>query len=437
MAPTKRSRKTEVSRETGGVTAVVNTVRGVEGDPAAAMPKAPINAKPVPTSADVEEDAGNPSPEMAAAIEKVASEHHFEMEQVPPSAKEVSTDGVSISSAQEGIRLSDDRTQMIPFELCYRADNVRTEENVKAKLPQMISSIRRNGFKRNHPLVVSKKTDGRYLVLCGNRRTEGLEVILASNKEEFDKICPDGKVPAIVYENLTPDQEIVMRIDHSPEEDRLPLDEWETCLAVFQLVKAGHRNRMDVAEKLGQVVTRPNGTIEARGSWAQPRINLARLPRYVQELFRDWMLAKKARKADTPPLKWTDVAELYKTYSAEFSKHPEGRGPLMQELISKITDPGRKTTPKARPMSATKVTEEAKLYSSPELQATMLIVAGVYEGEATLDQIDVELQKKDIAMKTLNEIMNHLGEEGFKSLMDEIEAANQEAAEAMKAADAK
>ena len=58
--------------------------------------------------------------------------------------------------------------RMIPVDSLIFADNVRSPECTA--IPQMVESYRRNGFKVNHPLVVSEKLDGNFLVLCGNRR---------------------------------------------------------------------------------------------------------------------------------------------------------------------------------------------------------------------------------------------------------------------------
>src|SRR5690606_37590083 len=108
-----------------------------------------------------------------------------------------------------------------------------------------------------YPIVVSKK-GSEYLVLCGNRRTEALKRIQSAEPEIFKIILPDGKVPALVLDNLTEDEEIIIRNDHSSEEDRVALDDEGLFLSVKQLVKAGYASQNEIAAKLNLMIEDPN-----------------------------------------------------------------------------------------------------------------------------------------------------------------------------------
>lgn len=85
------------------------------------------------------------------------------------------------------------------------------EDARKNDLDALIESFSRNGFMPEHPIMVSKKPDNLHLVLCGDRRTKALQRIKETAPITFDRILPDGNIPAIVLENLTADEETLLR----------------------------------------------------------------------------------------------------------------------------------------------------------------------------------------------------------------------------------
>ncbi|KKL05749.1 hypothetical protein LCGC14_2602940, partial [marine sediment metagenome] len=149
--------------------------------------------------------------------------------------------------------------RMIHVDHLYFEGNVRSPEC--EAIPAMVESYRRNGFKVNHPLVVSEKQSKEvgvitYLVLCGNRRGIGLQWLRDNDKAAYALALPTCKVPAIVHKGLTEEEETLLRIDHSIDEDRVQLDEWSVYLAVKQLAQVGIDTQEQIAEKLGLFYTK-------------------------------------------------------------------------------------------------------------------------------------------------------------------------------------
>ena len=314
-------------------------------------------------------------------------------------------------------------SQSVAFDSLYRADNVRTEQTLQ--IAPMVESIKRHGFKPNHPLVVSAKSDGRFLVLCGNRRMEAIEQIHSTEPAEFARLFPDGNVPAVVYFNLTTEQEILLRIDHGKDEDRVPLDEYGEFLAIRQLVKAGYHTETGIAEKLGKYkANKETGKPEPKRSWVQPRVALAQLPAFVQEEFRKlWTEGPAA----TPVRVSMILKPLYKVFNEEYRNFPDGNGPQFQgawaECLGKVHDkPAAKIviTPAA-------ALERSKHVGSRNLRDALKVVAGEaaeIDGKAmSIADVDAALVAAEAAQVTLIEIAEFLGETEFADLVRDAQHA--------------
>jgi hypothetical protein len=338
----------------------------------------------------------------------------------PPPARNVLADGQDL--AQTG------KIEYVDFHDLYRADNVRTP--ITEQIPRMVESLLRNGFKQNHPLVLSAKPDGRFLVLCGNRRTMGLEFLAENDAAAFAKILPGGKVPAIVHHDLTAEQEAILRIDHGTDEDRVPLDEYGLFLAIRQLVRAGYDTQAGIAEKLGKFkLDKKSGKSVPNREWVQPRVNLAQLPQFVQDEFRKlWADGQDATNVRTGM-----IAKLYKTFTEEYRNFPDGNGPqfsaLWAECLGK-TPAAR--TPKAAVITPSAALEKSKLVGSRNLREALRVVAGSAADGVTLADVDAALIAAEAAQTTLVEIAEYMGETDFAELI----AAAREHAEAKAASDA-
>lgn len=373
----------------------------------------------------VKKTKSDPKPEVKAKpeVETPVSKHKETQvgnEQIEPTAPK--QDAPTVFGVEKDLA-GDSNFKLIAFDQVFRQDNVRTTASLK--LEEMVQSLTLKGFKKNHPIVVSQKADGRFLVLCGNRRTEGLEVIAARNPELFTSVLPDGMIPAIVHTGLTAEDEILIRIDHSADEDRVPLDEWGEFLAVKQLVRAGYDSQANIAAKLGKF----DDKNQPKRSWVQQRVNLARLPSSTQSEMESYCM----NGAGASHLRWNHVPGLYKTFLKEFKNgHREG-GPeykkLIDGIINPVVDPDAPDVP-PKALSKTKMEEQAQNMTSRAVQRTLMKAAGLptdvdEEGKpfiAEWTDIDADGVRCETAEHQLLQIATHMGQAEFNALLDEIKA---------------
>ncbi len=311
--------------------------------------------------------------------------------------------------------------RLIEVDKLYFAENVRTPECLQ--LPAMCESLRRHGFKTNHPLVVSeKKIDGetRYHVLVGNRRGLALVFLRDNEPEVYRQALDDAKVPAIVHRGLTEEEEVEHRIDHSFDEDRVPLDDWSVFLAIRQLVGVGIITQEKIAIKLGLFKMRGKGKGEPNRSYVQVRVNLARLPAFVQEEFRKLMVDGK----DSTPARLSDVAKLYKVYNAEYVKYPHADGPDFTDVwadamtaIAEKDDTDEQTSKELSPAEAVKRSQGAQ---SNALKQALLIVTRQSGGN--LAKIDAAIVEGEVAVTTLSSVSAYLGESDYAILLHDATA---------------
>lgn len=297
---------------------------------------------------------------------------------------------------------------MVAIDNLIFADNVRTDACLQ--LPAMVASITRHGFKVNHPLVVSTKADGTFLVLCGNRRGLALVSIRDTDPDTFHRITQGGKVPAIVHSGLTVEEEVLLRIDHSKDEDRVPLDSWSEFMAIRQLAQVGIDSQEKIAEKLGIFYAKGKNAGQPNRSYVQPRLNLARLPGFVQEQFEAY-----CDDVDSSPVRWSMVAGLYKVFNGEYLEHPEGNGPLFTEAWAKaMTPPDQKPKVDRRAFSPADAHKRAQAANSPLLSQALLSVTG--QSETPLTTIDSKIIAAVEAQNVLAMIRTYLGEVEYIAL---------------------
>lgn len=303
--------------------------------------------------------------------------------------------------------------RMISVDDLLFADNVRSPECTA--IPAMVESYRRNGFKVNHPLVVSEKADGKHLVLCGNRRGLGLQWLQDNDKEGYHAALPTGKVPAIVHKGLTEEEETLLRIDHSTDEDRVPLDEWSVYLAIKQFSKIGIDTQERIAEKLGLFYTKGKQKGQPNRSYVQVRLNLARLPQFVEDEMRRYTLDK-----DNTAIRWSHVAVLYRDYNTEFVEYPSGNGPLFKaEWQKAITPPAvaaDEPTNGKKELTPADAVKRAQVASSQGLQQALLCLTG--QSDVQITDIDRAMAEGETAVLTVKLIADYLGTEDYAILID-------------------
>lgn len=301
------------------------------------------------------------------------------------------------------------------------AGNVRSPEC--QAIPAMVESYRRNGFKVNHPLVVSEKQSCEegggglvYLVLCGNRRGIGLQWLRDNDKEAYSAALSTGKVPAIVHKGLTKEEETLLRIDHSADEDRVPLDEWSIYLAVKQLAQVGIDTQERIAEKLGLFYTKGKKKGQPNRSYVQPRLNLARMPDKVEDAMRQYTLDK-----DNTAIRWSHIAVLYKAYNTEFVEHPDGDGPLFTaEWEKAITPPTAVDSEEAsngkKELTPADAVKRAQVANSQGLQQALLVLTG--QSDTSISDIDKAMVEGETAVLTVKLIADYLGPDDYATLID-------------------
>lgn len=333
-------------------------------------------------------------------------------------------------------KLVSETPEKIPFADLVWEDNVRTSKTLQ--LPHMIYSLKTRGYNPKYPIVVSKKSAKKFLVLCGNRRTEALKAIKESEPEIYKIILPDGKLPALVLENMTEDEEAIIRNDHSSEEDRVALDEVGEFLAIRQLVKAGYADsQADIAAKMNKFTER-NGVQEPNRSYIQPRVNLARLPKTVQDEFiKLWNEGK-----NSTPVRISQLAKLFKLYQ---DGRKSGKLDGGQEFLNfwascvhpaESDDPGE--GPKSKMLTKSEVESTAGSLASGAVAWTLYKVAGNKVEDPETKQpmdfkdIDQYALRGEQALSDLIAIAEHLGKKEFDTMMGDITKKRQ--AEAKKSA---
>ncbi len=310
------------------------------------------------------------------------------------------------------------------------ADNVRSPEC--QAIPAMVESYRRNGFKVNHPLVVSEKPEGKYLVLCGNRRGLGLQWLEANDTEAYHLALPSGKVPAIVHKGLTEEEETLLRIDHSADEDRVPLDVWSVYLAIKQLARVGIDTQERIAEKLGIFYQKGKKKGQPNRSFVQVRLNLARLPQKVEDAMRQYEIDK-----DNTALRWSHLAKLFQAWNSEYLEFPNGDGPLFAaEWEAAITPPEPETEDVngKKELTPADAVKRAQVASSQGLQQALLCLTG--QSITSITDIDRAMAEGETAVLTVKLIADYLGHDDYAILIDCARAHAMEADQARIDADA-
>lgn len=323
--------------------------------------------------------------------------------------KSVLSDGQALLAAAIG--------QLVAIASLFRRDNVRTTATLQ--IPQMIGSIKRHGYKPNHPLVVSAKPDGTFLVLCGNRRMEAIETIFANEPELFAKLFPTGEVPCIVYTGLTEEQEAIIRIDHTGDEDRVPLDDWGYFLAIRQLVRAGYDTQAGIAEKIGWFKKdAKTGENVPNRSKVQQRVNLCQLPGFVQAEFERYATGG----AGASNVRWSDVAGLFKSFNEDYKAgYTNGDGPTFQAAWADcLKDPTARPLT-VKPITPAEMEKRSKVVGSNVLRNVLAVCAGATD-RVNLSELDATMVQAETAVAVLSEIHAYLGDADFAELTESAHA---------------
>lgn len=301
----------------------------------------------------------------------------------------------------------------LPLEDLVLRNNVRHE--TEYNLPPLMESFKKNGYRPSAPIVVHIGEDKIKEVLAGNRRTNALRAL---KPEERDvALAPfDGKVPCIVYKNLTPAQVEILRCDHGSDEDRQPLSKYGIFVAVCRLLIAG-LGQLQIAERLGLHIVK-DGIKKPNRSLVQIYSNAAKLPLRIQEMLKKYWLEGKGK------IRVSDISTLTKLWNEEWVTHGINgvEGPKFRAKVDEIenrTDDGKE--PETKTLSAARAQERAQVMTSPTTRR--LLVAATKSDGSELAQLDAELSARDLLMRQLDWL--------FKNKKNQIEKLLAAAAEAL------
>lgn len=299
----------------------------------------------------------------------------------------------------------------IEIAAAYRGENVRGE--LVRQIPAMVASILAKGFEPSHPVTVSAKPDGTFRILRGHRRHEAAEFIRENHPDDFARIFPDGTMPAVVYRDLTDEQEKLLLVDHGASADRVPLDEWSKFRAIAMLVSIGGQTQSAIAQKLDLMKSNPKtGLLEPNRSYVQVRVNLAGLPKFVQEQFR--LLCEEGKEAT--PVRWDMVAKLYKLYNEEYAHFPDGNGPQFTGFWRECMTAKVATAGGPKPLTSKECLDRSKHIDSPILRETLKLVAGKPAEGVTLADLSDRITVAEAARDTLAELGNAIGRAAFSAV---------------------
>ena len=311
-------------------------------------------------------------------------------------------------------------TKYVNFDDLFRRDNVRG--SLDLRIPEMVASLRKSGFKPNHPLVVSQQPDGTVLVLCGNRRVEGLEVIKAHDPAEFSRIVPGGKIPCIVYKGLTEEEEILIRVDHSDAEDRVGLGDWSQYLAIKQLLRAWpNKSETAIAEKLGLLVTKKGKNFGLPNrSLVQDRVSLARMPIFVEAQFK--LLWEEGTAATA--VRVTHIKKLIKAFRHDYANYPDGDSPAFLAVWDEIVNPpapaeGDDSSGEIGPTDLKASDAEKRSHACNSGTVKRILLAVTNQGKHSLVELDATVSRLETDSAILDDIRHYLGNDDFASLVND------------------
>lgn len=298
-------------------------------------------------------------------------------------------------------------TRMIPIDSLFFGDNVRWEGNLEEGTLKVFDSIKRQGWKPNHPLVVVTKENGNK-VLVGNCRSRAVLRLRDEKPDKFAEFFPDGKISALVHTNLTDGEEVEIRIDHSHDEDRTPLDEWSEFLAVKQLVLNGMDTEAEIARKLGAIYKKGKNAGQPNRSYIQPRVRLAKLPAFVQDEYKKYCMDRKSTA-----FRIGMTANLAKAYRA--GAHKDDDEVFVAAWKKCLIPPEPEEEKRGKALRPDVALERANAATSTIVKAVLLSATEQGDSLLDLDERVTALERRDTL---LTQIEVYMGEHDYAELVD-------------------
>jgi hypothetical protein len=178
----------------------------------------------------------------------------------------------------------------------------------------------------------------------------------------------------------------------------------------------GKDGQEDIAVKLGIYHTKGKSKGQPNRSYIQPRVNLARLPAYVQD-----EMSKCCANPDDTAMRWFKIHSLYKAFNKEFQEYPDGSGPEFQATWKAALTPKVKEEKPADTLLGTSLTaadarKRAQACQSSYLRDALLTVTG--QGSIDLPTLDGKIAFAEKAVYTLQAIRDYMGESDYNELIE-------------------
>lgn len=280
------------------------------------------------------------------------------------------------------------RFRKVPIAQLYRWNNPREIYDVD----DVVQSIRLHGFWQNEPLMTVERDnpdnpDEMFLVVRGNRRLMAIQTICEDYPDDAKIIFPDGKVACIAYPRCNDTEVELLRMDFDKRAGKRDLDGWELFLAVRNLVAVGIHTESGIAQLLGLVKDDGNGSVVPNRSFVQPRVNLAKMPVDVQNLF---MLALRGKTKETA-LRVTDIMPLARAFrAAKMNPDAPAFREKLDTLKSKTVTVKAESDDSAKPLSRKDLMNRVNSLNCPVLRRILKVVI-FGEATDTLNSLDTLL----------------------------------------------
>lgn len=239
------------------------------------------------------------------------------------------------------------RFETVPFSLIdYNEDNDYSKE----KIVELAESIQQNGLLHN--IVLSKKENGRYKILAGERRTRAIAYLREQNPDSWQD------TEALVYEGLSPRQEeIIMDASNLHSRGNGGSEE--------QLRKATARYYKNIKEEYGltdkEAMKAATETYSGSGNTIRTNV---KIEENLHPGFTEALDAGELAKGDASVIADMDAQEQEKLYSAfQDEDNEEDRSALVRQAVTDQTE--KKKEKKKKKAEAKK--SKAKKEEEPEV----------------------------------------------------------------------
>jgi hypothetical protein len=294
--------------------------------------------------------------------------------------------------------------------------NIRQKNNYD--LPSIKEQIRQAG-RILKPIIIRGEDD---TVLSGNRRTLAGQELFAEPDLPSDLKEALSKTQVLVYNGLTPEEELTLVLDHGGEK---PISKTEVLEAVWRLDKQFYSEARiiswmfqaladytDNKRKLAELPTEPKAREAALKKWFHGTVGnymlaASRMGDFVREqmvlthLKEDKLLGDRTVQMICSRTRITELSAA-KTEDSKAGQWTGQGGPKFDELIAKFKaeDAGDPVTKAKRP-TVKELTDKADVFKSAPVKNALLVAAGNADAGKNLAELDDQLFRLNLVMETI------------------------------------